>query len=111
MEEDMYSCEQKRAPLSGLVDALTDWTVWWLATAGFFLNVAESFTLFFPTISATMGYGSTVSLLLCVPPWFVGVTALFFIVRSVHPPMTRHFFVHLTSGTDIPTSLGTVFGI
>ena len=83
MEEDMRNCEQKHAPLSGLVDTLTDWMVWLLATAEFFLLVAESFMLFFPTIAATMGYSPTVTLLLCVPPWFIGVTASLFIMRFV----------------------------
>ena len=108
MEEDTYNCEQKHAPLSGLGDALTDWKVWWLAAAGCFLLVGSSFGLFFPTIVATMGYSPTVTLLLCVPPWFIGVTASFFIMRSV---MSCDVFIHLTSVTDIPTLPGTVSGI
>ena len=83
MEEDTCNCEQNRASLSGLVDALTDWMVWWPAAAGCFLHVGASYILFFPTIAATMGYSPAVTLLFCVPPWLIGVTTSFFIMRFV----------------------------
>ena len=116
--DDTYNCEQKRAPLSGLGDALTDWTLWWLAAAGCLLLVGSSFGLFFPTIAATMGYSPEVTLLLCVPPWFIGVTASFFIMRSVmpcnvlysldlchrHSDVTRDRFWHIVG----PISMGVI---
>ena len=84
MEEDRSNIEHKSAQQVGPVNALEDWTVWWLATAGFFLLVGASFGLFLPTIVATMGYSPTVTLLLCVPPSFISVTISFFVMRSVH---------------------------
>ncbi|KAF9569063.1 MFS general substrate transporter [Agrocybe pediades] len=61
----------------GLSLAITDWKVWWLSLALFFMVVALSFGFYFPTLAATLGYGTTISLLLCVPPWlFATVTSL-----------------------------------
>jgi len=53
----------------GLHLAITDWKVWWLAFALLFMVTALSFGVYFPTLAATMGYGPTISLLLCAPPW------------------------------------------
>jgi len=109
MEEDRGNTEQKSAQRSGLVEALTDWTVWWLAIAGYFLHVGMSFGLFFPTIAATMGYSPTVTLLLCVPPWFIGAVTSLFLTRSVllHVSLPRSY---LTSLAGTPTPLETVSG-
>ena len=110
MEEDWSNIEHKSAQRLGLVSALTDWTVWWLAIAGFFLLVGASFGLFFPTIAATMGYSPTVTLLLCAPPSFIGVTTSFFVMRSVHSNLVTLFIIWL-SATDIPMLLGIGSGI
>ena len=104
--DDTYNCEQKRAPLSGLGDALTDWTLWWLAAAGCFLLVGSSFGLFFPTIAATMGYSPEVTLLLCA-----GLLASQHRSSSCGPSCLATFYIHLTSVTDIPTLPGIVSGI
>lgn len=84
LEEDLKGVERdpsKSVHESGFVEALTDWTVWWLAIALTALNAALSFGPFFPILAATMGYGPTVTLLLCSPPWLVGVTTSFIIMR------------------------------
>lgn len=86
LEEDLKGVERDPSESvheSGLVEALTDWTVWWLAIALTALNAALSFGPFFPILVATMGYGPTVTLLLCSPPWLVGVTTSFTIMRFV----------------------------
>lgn len=54
---------------TGLMLALSDWKVWWLCIALTNLVVSLSFNAFFPTLSATMGYSPTITLLLCSPPW------------------------------------------
>ncbi|KAL4069096.1 major facilitator superfamily domain-containing protein [Scleroderma citrinum] len=94
MVEDLGSAEQKSAQRSGLVEALTDWTVWWLAMAGCSLLVAMSFTFYFPTIAATLGYSPPVTLLLCAPPWFIGVVIGLLVMR--HSDATRDRFWHIT---------------
>jgi hypothetical protein len=73
---------------SGLVEALSDWRVWWLGAALILMDASLSFRIFFPTLSATMGYNSTITLLLCAPPWILGTAASFLVARSVS---TRRF--------------------
>ena len=109
VEEDRGNTDQESLQRSGLVEALTDWTVWWLAIAGCFILVGVSFGTFFPTIAATMGYSPTVTLLLCVPPWFVGAVTSLFVTWSVliHMFPSRSY---LTSLAGTPTPLETVSG-
>ena len=102
--------------LSGLVEAFTDWTVWWLATAQFFLEISQSFTMFFPTIVATMGYSPSTTLLLCAPPQIMIVISSYYVSRCVlrlplprsitlfshsHSDMTRDRFWHITGSISI----------
>ena len=62
---------------SGLLEALSDWRVYWLAVADASLVISLSFNAFFPTLTETLGYSPTVTLLLCAPPWvFATVVAL-----------------------------------
>ena len=77
-EEEMEDIKNGK---SDLKQALTDWKVWWLALALTSLKVLLAFTEFFPTISATLGYTPTVSLLLCVPPWVFATCGGLFMSR------------------------------
>ena len=61
--------ECKGSGVPGLLEALSDWRVYWLGLAFASLIVSLSFNAFFPTLTATLGYSSTVTLLLCAPPW------------------------------------------
>jgi hypothetical protein len=77
MEEDagVGDGEETEGTKSGLRLAIEDGKVWWLAftlTAEVF---ALSFTPYFPTLTATLGYSSTISLLLCAPPYLFAVLA------------------------------------
>lgn len=87
MEEDTAAGnEDKGKPIegfSGLSEALMDWKVWWLGVALSFMIASLSFGNFFPTLSATMGYNATISLLFCAPPWIVGTATSFFVARLV----------------------------
>lgn len=67
----------------GFVMAMTDWKVWWLALALTSMVVSLSFNAFFPTLSATMGFNSTVTLLLCAPPWAFATIVAFGVTRFV----------------------------
>ena len=66
---------------SGLKQALTDWKVWWLALEFVIMDVFLSFALFSPTLSATLGYSPTVTLLLCAPPWLFAAGVTYFMSR------------------------------
>lgn len=86
MEEDIgvggeEEVEGLKGEESALKQALSDWKVWWLALAMSNLNVLLSFGAFFPTLSATLGYSSTISLLLCAPPWMFATCVAFLISR------------------------------
>jgi len=84
---------------SGLWMAVTDWRVWWLSLALTSQVVALSFNAYFPTLSQTMGYSTTVSLLLCAPPFLFAAIVAF--VLSRHSDKTGERFYHIIS------SLGT----
>ena len=61
--------------------AVSDWKIWWLAI--FFTSevTALSFNAFFPTLTATLGFNRTQTLLLVAPPWFIAAFSAFFISR------------------------------
>lgn len=68
---------RRQASMLGLIMALSDLKVWWLALSLTAMVVSLSFNAYFPTLSATLGYNTTVTLLLCVPPWvFATIIAL-----------------------------------
>ncbi|TBU32958.1 sugar transporter [Dichomitus squalens] len=78
----------------GLRLALGDWKVWWMVLATTSFNVALSFNAYFPTLSATMGFNLTVTLLLCAPPFMLGVIITFAISR--HSDITGERFYHIS---------------
>jgi len=59
--------QTEKGSAAGFFGAMTDWKVWWLALALTSMVVSLSFNAFFPTLSATMGFSRTVTLLLCAP--------------------------------------------
>ncbi len=67
----------------GFWAAVTDWRVWWLALTLTSQTVALSFNAFFPTLSATLCFNSTVTLLLCAPPFAIAAVAAFLLSRCV----------------------------
>ncbi|KAG1845709.1 hypothetical protein DFJ58DRAFT_800606 [Suillus subalutaceus] len=71
MEEQVAAIGHEGKPeenFSSLAEVLMDWRVWWLGVTLHLITSSLSFTIFFPTLSATMGYNATTSLLLCAPP-------------------------------------------
>lgn len=78
-DSDGDQCKGSRVP--GLLEALSDWRVYWLALALTSLVVSLSFNAFFPTLTATLGYSPTVTLLLCAPPWIFATMAALAVSR------------------------------
>lgn len=72
-----------RKTMNGLWDAMSDLKVWWFATALLFQLLGQSFYLYFPTLSETMGYNTTITLLLCAPPWVFCTISAFALSRLV----------------------------
>ncbi|KAG2031801.1 major facilitator superfamily domain-containing protein [Suillus americanus] len=97
MEEEVASENQHKSKpeeyYSGLAEALMDWRVWWVGAALNLMSSSMSFGIYFPTLSATMGYSATTSLLLCAPPWILGTATSFVVAR--HSDVTGDRFWHI----------------
>ncbi|KAI6142740.1 major facilitator superfamily domain-containing protein [Pisolithus tinctorius] len=59
----------------------------------FLLSLAASFTNFFPTLTATLGYSTTVTLLISAPPWVL--PAIVGVINAWHSDRTGERFFHL----------------
>ncbi|KAG1878758.1 MFS general substrate transporter [Suillus tomentosus] len=92
----------------GLAEALMDWRVWWLGVALNLIVASLSFSNFFPTLSATMGYSATTSLFLCAPPWILGTATSFVVAR--HSDVTGDRFWHI-SGPLLVGIVGFIIAI
>ncbi|KAL5498804.1 hypothetical protein ACEPAH_2159 [Sanghuangporus vaninii] len=77
----------------GLMLAMADWRVWWISTALVAEVGALSFSQFFPTLVATLGFSRTVTLVLVAPPWFLAATSAFFNAR--HSDVQGERFFHI----------------
>jgi len=99
--ESVSLSDRKRSPsLVGFRLALRDWKVWWLSLTMGIMAVAMSFNAYFPTLGATMGYSTTVTLLLCTPPWIFATASTYAVSRcalrhalrrlSTQPKRHRH---------------------
>ncbi|KAI6113703.1 MFS general substrate transporter [Pisolithus thermaeus] len=105
MEEELTGIDHDSIKVvegSGLTEALTDWKVWWLAIALAILNIALSYSFFFPTLAATMGFSPTITLLLCAPPWIVALLTSFCVMS--HSDRTGDRFWHIVG----PVSTGII---
>ncbi|KAG0699521.1 major facilitator superfamily domain-containing protein [Suillus ampliporus] len=98
----------KKTTLQGLWDAVSDWKVWWFSAAFIVQLLGQSFYAYFPTLSATMGYNTTVSLLLCAPPWVFSTMAAFALSRYSDKKQKRYrYFV----ASNALTALGFLISI
>lgn len=83
---------RKQTIMHGLRDAVSDWKVWLFSVAAMFQVVGQSFVGYFPTLCATLGYDTTVTLLLCAPPWVFGGMIAFSLAWLVD-----HFYQRVAS--------------
>jgi hypothetical protein len=65
----------------GLRLAVFDWKVWYFAVVLANFTTALSFNAFFPTLTATFGYNTTISLILCAPPFIFAALVAFVLNR------------------------------
>ncbi|PSR75029.1 hypothetical protein PHLCEN_2v9359 [Hermanssonia centrifuga] len=105
MEEDTDLVHGREAESlsSGFWMAIQDRNVWLLTCTMACQIVTVSFTAYFPTLTATLGYSRTISLLLCAPPYLISAVLAFFWSR--HSDKTRERFYHIS----IPLCVG-IFG-
>ncbi|KAJ6614287.1 MFS general substrate transporter [Mycena sp. CBHHK59/15] len=85
----------KHGSTSGLLMAVSDRKVWWLALTLTSIVMSLSFNAYFPTLAETMGYGRTLTLLLCSPPWFFATFVGFAISR--HSDRAGERFWHIVT--------------
>ncbi|KAI0322458.1 MFS general substrate transporter [Amylostereum chailletii] len=93
MVEDVGVGDEASGHLAGLKMALTDWKVYWLALALTSMVVSLSFNAFFPTLTATLGYSPTITLLLCAPPWAFATIVAFIVNRHSDKMRERCFHI------------------
>ncbi|KAJ5939212.1 hypothetical protein N7466_002346 [Penicillium verhagenii] len=85
--------EETNNPFGGLKLAFTDPVLYiiWLMQLG--LNTSACFTNFFPTIVATLGYGTTETLLLSAPPYIFA--AILSVINSFHSDRIGERWLHV----------------
>jgi len=76
--------------LNPLFLAVSDWKVWYLAVTMTFLTLSLSFNAYFPSITATLGFSPTVTLLLCVPPFLFATIAAISLSKYGSRPLEVH---------------------
>lgn len=82
-EDSKHAGSEEIGEFAGMILALKDWKVWWLALTCAGLQLSVSFNIYFPTLTATLGFNRTISLLLCAPPSIIVAIIAFFLARSV----------------------------
>ncbi|KAH8106011.1 MFS general substrate transporter [Cristinia sonorae] len=103
MEEDAgVDQDESEGQGSGFMLAVKDWKVWWVAVLMTSQINALSFAAYFPTLSATMGFNTTVTLLLCAPPFALAAIVTFPLSR--HSDKVGERFWHIA----IPLCIGIV---
>ncbi|KAI0268351.1 major facilitator superfamily domain-containing protein [Gloeopeniophorella convolvens] len=80
--------------LDGLRLAAADWTVWWLAVALASNVLSLSFNAYFPTLTQTLGFDSTMTLVLSAPPFLWAAIEAFAVSR--HSDVVQERFWHIT---------------
>lgn len=105
MEEDAGVGDESETEVTawqGFVLAMKDWKVWCMALAMTSQVISLSFNAYFPTLSATMGFNTTVTLLLCAPPFAWTAFEAFVVAR--HSDKVGERFWHC----NIPFMVGIV---
>ncbi|KZV65779.1 MFS general substrate transporter [Peniophora sp. CONT] len=95
MENDVGETREEDgvSQMAGLRLAFTDWRVYFLSLALTSMVVGLSFNAFFPTLTATLGYNSTNTLLLCAPPWVFSTIIAFIVNRHADKVRERCFHI------------------
>ncbi|KAG2113222.1 MFS general substrate transporter [Suillus clintonianus] len=99
---------RERTSMQGLWDALSDGKVWAFVAAYIAQLLGQSFFAYFPTLSATMGYNTTVTLLLCAPPWVLSTIGSFALSRYSDKKKKRYIYF---AASNAVTVLGFVISM
>ncbi|KAF5385673.1 hypothetical protein D9757_005545 [Collybiopsis confluens] len=80
------------SPLKGLIMAVQDPKVWVFSIMNLAQLLGLSFVNFFPTLTSTLGFDTTVSLLLAAPPWILSTITC--CLNAWHADRTGERFFH-----------------
>ncbi|KAG1819751.1 major facilitator superfamily domain-containing protein [Suillus subaureus] len=112
MEEDAGVGDQSETEHGGrghgFYLAVIDWKVWWFSLICAVQAVALSFTVYFPTLTATLGYNPTVTLLLVAPPFVFAAIIAF--VWTRHSDRTQERFYHM-GASNIVAIIGFIISM
>ncbi|KAF7298654.1 Tartrate transporter [Mycena indigotica] len=95
-------------PVTGLKMALMDPLVWAFAIMNTAQLLGLSFINFFPTLTKTLGFNTTISLLLAAPPWVI--SSIVCCVNAWHADKTGERYFHL-AGLWWIAILGFIIGL
>ncbi|KIM55119.1 hypothetical protein SCLCIDRAFT_314202 [Scleroderma citrinum Foug A] len=99
---------QEALLFEGFMMAIKDPKVYMFTLMCFCEALATSFSNFFPTLTATLGYSTTVTLLMAAPPWIL--PAIVGLVNAWHADKTGERFFHL-AGWWWMTILGYIISL
>ena len=85
--------------MTGFRLTIMDWNVYYLAAGLSLYALSLSFHLYFPSLTATMGYDPIISLLLCIPPWMTATVYALWL--SGHSDKTEERCMHIVSSLVI----------
>ncbi|KIM50312.1 hypothetical protein SCLCIDRAFT_1225422 [Scleroderma citrinum Foug A] len=85
---------QEASLLEGFMMAIKDPKIYIFILMDFCVVLESSFSNFFPTLIATLGYSTTITLVMAAPPWIL--PAIVGLVNSWHADRTGERFFHLT---------------
>ncbi|KAJ7606571.1 major facilitator superfamily domain-containing protein [Mycena polygramma] len=111
LAEDAGEADQdneKDTPLAGLKMALTDPLILAFALMEAAGLLGLSFINFFPTLTSTLGFNTTISLLLAAPPWIFA--AVVTCITSWHADKTGERYFHI-AGWWWAVMLGFIIGL
>ncbi|KAF8511271.1 major facilitator superfamily domain-containing protein [Hysterangium stoloniferum] len=77
---------------TGLKMAITDVRVLLFIMKAFMASISSGFGNFFPTLAATLGYPTTITLLLTAPPWIFAL--IFSLINALSADRTGERFFH-----------------
>lgn len=92
MDSGVVNLDEQVSAMQGLKLAVTDPKVWFLAITYFLTIMGLSFSFFFPTITAALGYSTTKTLLLTAPPWLFAIMVS--LPNAWHADRTGERFLH-----------------
>ncbi|KAJ7730757.1 major facilitator superfamily domain-containing protein, partial [Mycena metata] len=85
---------QADSPFHGFKLAVADPLVWLFSMMLFFQHLGRSVGQFFPTLAKTLGFSTTITLLLTAPPWLVA--GIFCVLSAWHADKTGERFFHIS---------------